>query len=133
MATVEIESVALAHLVQQLGALLKSDATLRAIQSVNARTQQAFRQGTLTANAIEKATEAQNGNVTFDTLVVMFQDTSGHGRFRADGIAPTPAGGGFPIPAGGGILTIQGKTNIQQFQMIAETGATLDFAYGLFI
>ncbi len=128
-----LDSPGIAKLAAQLAAMLRMDVGLRRTQGGNAPQCKVFRQGTLGVVNIESFIEAANQNVSYTSAIVMFQDTSGRGRFRIDGGLPAVTGIGFPIPAGGGILPVNGIGNILQFRMIAETGSTLDFSYGLFI
>ncbi len=128
-----LDAPGLAKLAAQMAAILRADVGLRRLQGGNAPQCKIFTQATLTANAIVLFSETQNQNVAYTSAIVMFQDTAGRGRFRIDGGLPSAAGAGFPIPAGGGILPINGINNILNFKMIAETGNTLDFAYGLFV
>lgn len=128
-----LDAPGLAKLAGQMAAILRADVGLRRLQGGNAPQCKVFTQGTLAATAIVLFAEAQNQNVQYTSAVVMFQDTAGRARFRIDGGLPAASGIGFPIPAGGGIFTINGIGNILNFKMIAETGNTLDFAYGLFV
>lgn len=128
-----LDAPGIAKLAAQMAALLRQDVDLRRTQGGNAPQCKIFTQGTLTAAAIVTFAEAQNQNVAYTSAIVMFQDTAARGRFRIDGGLPAASGTGFPIPAGGGILPINGIGNILNFRMIAETGGTLDYAYGLFI
>lgn len=129
----ELTSQGIAKIAAQLAAMLRDDSILRQVQGGNAPQCKIFKPSfTLTTTPVQ-IVEALSQSQKYTLLIVMFQFTSGSGRFRIDGPQPTPAGVGFPIPAGGGQLNISGIGNIQQFWMVAETGNTLDTTYALFL
>lgn len=123
-------------LAEQLAAVLRQDADLRAVQAQNAPIAKYPDDQTgagVTGNTIYTITQAtQNQIESFNALQVTFASGSGSGRYTIDGTTPTPTRG-VPIPAGGVVLNIVGNTNIQRFQMIAEAGQTLLFFRYLFV
>lgn len=70
-------------------------------------------------------------NKDFTTAMIMFDGTSGSGRFRYDGQNPTSAAtavAGLPIPSGGFQLTITGALNIRSFRVVAEPAQALNMS-----
>lgn len=122
----------LKKIVDQLGKFITDDQELRAIQSAHAAQIAYFGSGTLDENTIVNISQAQDGSVKFSYLVVMFDESAGRGRYTIHGQPPTKGGFGFPIPSGYSTVTVHGSENIRAFQMIAQTGYTLPFSWGLF-
>jgi hypothetical protein len=138
----QLDAPGLAKLVGQLAALLRQDPELRAIQAANAPACRYFDQPgvftrvgsvSVTGTVVYQIQEAQNQQAeTFAQLVLVFESTSGSGRYRIDGGQPS-ATVGTQIPAGGVVLTIPGQANIRNFKMMAEAAQTLVFSRMLFI
>lgn len=141
--TFTLDAPGLAKLTDQIAALLRQDAQLRALQGQFAQQAKYFDQpgvassfggtGTVVTGAVlyriqEIQTRSQE---KFSTLVLVFETTSGSGRWRIDGAAPTPTIG-TQVPAGGIVLTIPGYENIKNFQLMAEATQTLVFSRYLF-
>lgn len=139
--TIVLDSPGIAKMAAQLAALLRQDASLRETQGRNAPQARYFDQPgvfsaigsvAVTGAVVYSILQAQSGSEVFSSLVLVFDATSGSGRYRIDGIAPT-ATIGVAIPAGGVALTIPGHDNIRNFKMIAEAAQTLQFSRYLFI
>lgn len=108
-------------------------ADLRQQQSRNAPVPDVMVNGTVTDAAITIFAEAKSGQQVYSFAVVVFSEAAGAGRYSVNGLQPKADGTiGIPIPSGFSTITIIGYQSIQQFQMIAETGQTLPFAYQLF-
>lgn len=68
---------------------------------------------------------------TFTTALIMFDTSSGSGRFRYDGQNPltaAAAASGLPIPSGGFQIVITGQLNIRSFRVIGEPAQTLNMS-----
>lgn len=139
---VDLNSPGLAKLVAQVAALMRSDAGLRAIQGQNALQARYFDQPgvfsdvgsvSVTGAILYQIAEIERRkSEVFSTLVCVFETSSGSGRYRIDGRAPTPTIG-VQVPSGGVVLTIPGMDNITNFRLMAEAGQTLVFSRYLFI
>lgn len=128
MATIQADI--LRTIARELLVLLRSDAKLREVQGINAPRASYFdRPAGITGNAVYTINQAQQE--TFSSLVITFDQASGAGFYRIDGVPASPTVG-VEIPAGGGILTIQGDDNIKGFSMAAQAAATLVFARYLY-
>jgi hypothetical protein len=130
----KIAAPILSAIAKEILALIRNDAELRRLWSLNAPRAQQFAAGTVTNAAVTKITIANSGNgQVFYQLAIVFDPTSGAGNFRMDGPDPTAAiGGGLAIPAGGGTLMITGADNIRNFAVIAQGAATMPFTQYLF-
>lgn len=129
---INLESDALAKLVQQLDVFIRDDAQLRLVQARNAP--QCLFEGTdtVTATALYRIQQALTSGQDYTVLVIQFTSTAQAGRW---GIATTPRAdgtAGMQILAGGQSLQIYGVNNIKNFSMIAETGNTMPFSYQLY-
>jgi hypothetical protein len=127
-----IEAGVIRTIALELLILLRSDARLRELQGINAPRAAYFDRRSITgagAANTYKINEAQQE--IFSSLVITFDQASGAGSYRVDGIDALPLTG-VEIPAGGGILTIQGSDNIRGFSMVARAAATLTFARYLY-
>jgi len=112
---------------------VEARADLRQEQSKNAPFPDVMVNGTVVATAVTVFSEAVSGQQTYSFAVVVFSEAAGAGRYSINGLAPKADGTvGIPIPSGFSTITIFGYRAIQSFQMIAETGQTLPFAYQLF-
>lgn len=111
--------------------ILSGDLNARILQAQNAPQLIAEVQGTLTPAVAVDVPLARNRTVAYSWLVIVFDSTAGSGRYSFAN-NQSAAGGGFEIPSGGGPLTVFGSEQIRNFKMIAETGQTLPFTYGLF-
>jgi hypothetical protein len=132
MAIEDINLPGLATVTQLLYQLLAGTQVSRLLQAANAPQIVAENSGTLTDAAVVAITEAAQLTTAFSFLVVVFDEAAGTGRYSYIK-QPTAAGAGFQIAAGGGNLVIFGSQNIQRFKMIAETGQTLGYTYGLYL
>lgn len=125
----------LSSIAKEVLALIRNDAELRKLWSLNAPRACYFDSGTLTNAAPQVILEANSGNgEIFYQLAVIFDITAGAGNYRIDGppaAAAVPAGGN-PIPSGGGTLIITGHDNIRNFSMIAQGATTMPFTRMLF-
>jgi hypothetical protein len=138
----QLDAPGLAKLVSQIAALLRQDPELRAIQTGNAPACRYFDQPgvfsnvgsvSVTGGVNYKIAEAQrSGAEVFAKLILVFESSSGSGRYRIDGPLASPTVG-TQIPSGGIVLTIPGQTNIRNFSLMAEGGQTLVFSRMLFI
>lgn len=126
-----IDAGILRTIARELLVLLRSDAALREVQGINAPRASYFDRpaGGVTGNTVYTIAQAQQE--VFSSLVITFDQASGLGFYRIDGVAASPTVG-VEIPAGGGILTIQGSDNIKGFSMAAQAAQTLLFARYLY-
>lgn len=125
----------LARLVQILEAFADGDARLRLLQAQNAPQAKVQVNVTVDDSTVVVIDAAQSGARDFAFLLVAFDENSGAGRYSImDGVTPLADGSsGLPIVSGGGVVQVQGSANIKAFQMIAETGQSLNAAYVAFI
>lgn len=121
-----IQTPILGSIAKEFLALIRNDAELRRLWSLNAPRACYFATGTLNAATPQRIVEANSGNgEVFFQLAVIFDGTAGAGNYRIDGpdaAAAVPTGG-VPIPAGGGTLIITGMDNIKNFSMISQAAA----------
>jgi hypothetical protein len=87
---------------------------------------------TVTSAAIFTIPGTDNMQQQFSVLIVVTDEVSGKGRYTTSGRQPTAAGAGAPLTSGGAFTTIFGNDAIRKFQLIAETGNTLNVWYGLY-
>jgi hypothetical protein len=141
-----IKAPILGVLAEELAALLTQAAPLRQLQAANAARAlygidgqsvavagDPLRPGPVSNTVVQAITLAASGTgQTFAQLIIVFDTTSGAGRYRVDGQLPTTAVG-FEIPAGGFTLEITGMDNIKNFRMVAQTATTMPYFAGLFI
>jgi len=87
--------------------------------------------GGVTGNTIYLITQAQSGAEYYTEMLIVFEQTSGLGRYMvtADQISSTR---GIPIASGASYIRIEGHQNIRNFRLMAEAGQTLLFARVLF-
>jgi hypothetical protein len=137
----QLHAPGIAKIAAQLAVLIRADADFRKLQGQNAQQAKYFDQPgvfttigsvAVTGVVLYSIQQAQSDNEKFYSLVLTFDATSGSGRYRIDGPAPT-ATIGVAIPAGGTVLTILGADNIRNFKMIAEGGQTLSFSRYVFV
>ena len=127
------------RLVSLLTDLLRQSPDVRALQSVGAeRAVLFFRRSTADGTEITDAQPFLLRTIvgalraeTYSLLLVALDRTSGAGRWLCHGETPTAAGYGVPVE-GGESFTVCGRGNIDDFQIIAETGATVDAIFYLF-
>jgi hypothetical protein len=122
----------LAKVVQLLYEQLAGGQDARALQAANAPQIVAEVQGTLTDAASVYIAKARQRTQYFSFCVIIFDQTAGKGRYSYIG-GETKGGLGFPIGSGGGSLVLAGAQDIASFGMIAETGETLPYTYGLWL
>ena len=115
-----------------LWSLLRNDRDLRLLQASNAAQVVAEANQTVTDAAVFSVPDTNNMQRGYSVLIIVTDETSGKGRYLTSGRAPTPAGQGIPLPTGGAFAVITGNDQIRRFQIIAETGQTLNLWYGLF-
>jgi hypothetical protein len=107
------------------------DQDLRAQRTLNAERAMVFTSSTVgfaTPIRLRDLVNSLDAGEYYTTALIAFDSTSGAGRWRIDGGAPTPGGGagtGMPINAGGATLVITGLANIRDFQVIGETANLL--------
>jgi len=130
MATVE---GCLADILNWLRLIGRSDQELRQIQADQAPKASYYDQptGGVASPTVYTIEEALTRSEIFSTLVIVFEATSGLGRFRVDNTPATPTVGN-QIPAGASTLTINGMDSIKGFSMVGEAAATLVFARQLY-
>jgi hypothetical protein len=115
-----------------LYAWLKNDRELRLLRSQNAAAPAYEQNVTVTDAAIYTIPGTSNLQQDFSMLIVMTDQASGKGRFLTSGRRPTPTGQGSPFPSGGAIVPVRGNDQIRKFQLVAETGETLNVWWGLY-
>lgn len=124
----------LKSIAESLIGLITLDADVRA-QRTQAAERGVFFTGVSSATLISFETLIPETIVKdFTTALIMFDSTSGAGRFRYDGGIPAAAAlatSGMPIPASGYQLVITGALNIRSFKVIGEAGATLNLSVTL--
>jgi hypothetical protein len=115
-----------------LFSFVTGDKALRLLQAGNAA--QLVREGnvTVTDAAIFTIPGTDNMQQQFSSLVFATDEISGKGRYLTSGRQPTAAGQGVPVPTGGALAEITGNDQIRKFQIIGETGQTLNLWYGVF-
>lgn len=91
-----------------------------------------FEQGPVSDLAVTRIARVAAATESYSILMIQFSETSGRGRFQITGAPPTAAGVGMPIISGGSTITIRGVDNINNFQMIAETGQAMEYNALLF-
>jgi hypothetical protein len=143
-----LDAPGLAKLVGQLAALLKSDQSLRELQSRNALQASNFDQPgvtgnpgiwgsfggnvAITGNVHYVIPEARNDQKYFSLLALTFETGSGSGRYRIDGPPASPTIG-TQVPPAGIVILVPGMDAIKKFDLVAEAGQTLVFSRYLFI
>ena len=115
-----------------LYAWLKNDRELRLLRSQNAAVAAYEQNATVTDAGVYTIPRTDNLQQDFAFLIVMSDQASGKGRFLTSGRRPTATGQGAPFPSGGAIVPIRGNDQIRKFQIIAETGETLNLWWGLY-
>jgi hypothetical protein len=105
---------------------------LRLLQAGNAAALVKEGNVVVTDAAIFTIPGTDNMQQQFSSLVFATDEISGKGRYLTSGRQPTAGGQGVPLPTAGAIAEITGNDQIRKFQIIAETGNTLNLWYGLF-
>lgn len=115
-----------------LWSLLKNDKDLRLLQATNAPQIVREANQTVTDAAVFSIPFSDNQQQQFSALVVISDEASGKGRFSLSNRAPSAGGNGAAFPSGGARIVIRGNDQIRKFQIIGETGATLNLWYALY-
>jgi hypothetical protein len=128
----QLDARPLMDALRQLIGLLTNDKAQRLLTAQNAAA--VVKEGNLTITDADVVTipNTDNQQQQFSTLIIVTDETSGKGRYLTSGRRPTAGGQGIPLPTGGAIAEITGNDQIRKFQIIGETGQTLNLWYGLF-
>lgn len=127
---------ALTKLLAYVGSLVSLDEELRKLRSESAERAVLFVSAVVTNAGVTAMQTIAPSVVTevYTTALIMFDTTSGLGRWRDDGGSPVAAAGaasGMPIPAGISQILLVGALNIRSFQVIAEAGVALQMSIEL--
>jgi hypothetical protein len=137
MADFQLDAPGLAKIAAQVAMILRAGPDLRDLQGRNAALTKYFDQPgvfsnvgsvSVTGNVVYKIAEVQQrqGEI-YSALVLVFETSSGSGRYRVDGPPPSPTVGS-QVPAGGVVITIPGYESIRNFALMAEALQTLVFS-----
>jgi len=111
--------------------IARNDQELRELQAEQAPKPSYYDQQTVASPVVYDIVEAGPDTEVFSTLVIVFEATSGLGRFRVDNTPATPTIGN-QIPAGASVLTINGMDQIRGFSMVGEAAVSLVFSRQLY-
>jgi hypothetical protein len=111
---------------------LNQDRELRLLQAQNAPAIAAESNATVTDAAAFSIPNTDNMQILYSTLIVATDEASGKGRYLTSGRRPSALGQGAPLPSGGAIVKVRGNEQIRKFQLIGETGQTLNVWWALY-
>lgn len=117
--------------IRLLKELLSQDLEFRELRAQNAPLAVYYDQQSITGATQYIIEQAQASDQYFTEMLIVFDQTSGLGRYMltAERAQPTR---GFPIASGASFLSIVGQQNIRNFSLIAQAASTLVFSRVLF-
>ena len=127
-----VQAPGVKQVLNYLWASLNNARELRLLQSQNAAAPVSEANVLVTDAAVFAVPNTENMAILYSMLVIATDESSGRGRYLASGRRPTAAGQGIQFPSAGASVTIFGNDQIRKFQIIAETGQTLNLWWGLF-
>jgi len=129
--TGELSGPFLENTLRLLQELLSQDLEFREKRAVNAPLAVYYDQTTITGAVQYRIEQAQSNAEYFTEMLIVFDQTSGLGRYMLTSERAQPARG-FPIASGASFLRVVGQQNIKNFTLIAQAGETLVFSRVLF-
>ena len=125
----EVSGPFLQRVLQILQQLLSNDLEFREYRAKNSPLAVYFDQQTAwtTASGVYKITEAQDDSQYFTEALIVFEQTSGLGRYMVTALSASNTVG-FGVASGASFIRIVGQQNIKNFSLSAQAGETLVFA-----
>jgi hypothetical protein len=131
MLTGELSGPFLDQTLKLLQELLSQDLEFREKRAQNAPLAVNYDQQSIAAGVVYIIEQAQSSAEYFTELLVVFDQTSGLGRYMLTSQRAQPTLG-FPIASGASFLRVVGQQNIRNFSLTPQAGQTLVFSRILF-